>query len=124
MIFGLVTETRSDPEYVRNIAFWVRKLFDLTQLRFETITATQEIRISRTIYLVDTTAGSITITLPPAKDAKGEWFLFKKMASAHSVIIEGNGAETIDGSANISFNVHYDVRKVASDGVQWYVIQP
>jgi hypothetical protein len=125
MIFGLVTETRNDVEYVRNIAFWVRKLFDLSQYRFETITSSQEIRISRTVYLIDASGGAVTVTLPPAKDAKGEWFLFKKTNNGSpNVTIDGNGSETIDGSATITINGHWDVRKLASDGVTWYVIQP
>lgn len=125
MIFGLATETRNDAEYVRNIAFWLRRLFDLTTIRFENITTSQEIRVSRTVYLVDASGGAVTITLPPAKDAKGEWFMFKKTNNGSpNVTIDGNGAETIDGSTTLTISGHWDVRKLASDGLVWHVIQP
>jgi hypothetical protein len=122
MIFGLSTESRNDPEYVRNIAFWVRRLFDLTQFRVETLTTTQEVKITRTLYLVDTTSGSVTVTLPTAKEAKGEWIVFKKIASAHSMIIDGNGSETIDGTTSHTINGKYDTHEIVSDGTAWYIV--
>lgn len=124
MIFGLSTETRSDPEYVRNIAFWVRKLFDMTQYRFESISSSQEIRLTRYVYLVDTTSGVITINLPPAKDAKGEWIKVKLVTGSNKITVDGNGAELIDGSVTHDISVLKECHEFASDGEQWYVVQP
>ena len=91
MIFGLVTETRNDPEYVRNVAFWVRRLFDLTTIPVETLSTDTTLRLTRYVYVVDTSAGIVTVTLPPAKDAKGEWIKVKNLTGTHKVTIDGNG---------------------------------
>jgi hypothetical protein len=123
MIFGLTTETRNDPEYVRNIAFWVRRLFDLTTVRIEELSTSQEVRITRTLYVVDTSAGTVTITLPPAKEAKGEWIKIKKIGASHKVTVDGNGSETIDGALTHDINSNKECHEFVSDGVKWYVAQ-
>ena len=122
MSFGLTIETRNDSEYVRNIAFWVRKLFDGTQATFKTLTITQEVRVGGTIYLVDTTSGSVVVTLPLAKDAKGEYFVFKKIVAANTMTIDGAGAETIDGAITQAFTTQWSVVTIASNGTAWYVV--
>lgn len=124
MIFGLVTETRNDAEYVRNIAFWVRRLFDMTQYSFESISSSQSVRLTRYVYLVDTTSGIITITLPPAKDAKGEWIKIKHVTGSHKITVVGDGSETIDGSATHDITGTKACHEFASNGETWYVVQP
>jgi hypothetical protein len=122
MIFSLTTETRNDPEYVRNIAFWVRRLFDLTQYKVQTLTTTQEIKTTRTLYLIDTTSGNVTVTLPTAKEAKGEWIVFKKIVAANTMTIDGNESETIDGATTQSTTTQWSTLEIVSDGTSWYVI--
>lgn len=49
--------------------------------------------------MVDATSGSLTMTLPTAASSTGKVFYIKKIdSSANSVIIDGAGAETIDGA--------------------------
>jgi hypothetical protein len=122
MSFGLTIETRNDSEYVRNIAFWVRKLFDGTRATFKTLTTTQEVRVGGTIYLVDTTSGSVVVTLPLAKDANGEYFVFKKVVAANTMTIDGAGSETIDGATTQAFTTQWSVVTIASNGTEWYVV--
>ena len=124
MIFGLTTETRNDAEYVRNIAFWVRRLFDLTQYRIETLSANQTLRITRTLYVVDTSGGAVTLTLPPAKEAKGEWIKIKNYTGTHKVTVDGNGSELIDGATTDEINSAKQCKEYVSDGTQWYIGQP
>lgn len=124
MIFGLNIESRNDIEYIRNISFWVRRLFDLTQVRIEELSSNQEVRITRTLYVVDTSAGIVTITLPPAKEAKGEWIKIKRDGSSHKVTVDGNGSETIDGAATHDISSNKECHEFVSDGVKWYVSQP
>lgn len=123
MIFGLTVQSKNDAEYVRSIAFWVRRLFDLSTYQFETITTSQTIRVTRQVYLVNASGGAVTLTLPPAKDAKGEWFLIKKTNNgAPNVTIDGDGSETIDGSTTLTISGHNDHYRIASDGAAWYVV--
>jgi hypothetical protein len=54
-------------------------------------------------YSVDTTAGSVTMTLPTlASTPDGAEFEFYKVVAGNSMVIDGAGAETIEGSANVT----------------------
>lgn len=65
------------------------------------------------IVAADTTASSRTITLPPLADAydarslSGREYIVYKPIAANSLIIEGNAAETINGSANQTLTTQY-----------------
>jgi hypothetical protein len=54
---------------------------------------------SAQVVLVDTTAGDVTLTLPSAASAAE--ITVKNYAGAHKVILDGNGAQTVDGSATV-----------------------
>lgn len=66
------------------------------------------------IVLVTTSGGSVTITLPPAALVPGVEFRIKKMSAANTVTIDGNGSETIDGSATFAFTTQYQSVTVTS----------
>lgn len=72
------------------------------------------------IVLVDTTAGSVTMTLPPARN--GRELIFKKMVAANNMILDGDGAETIDGSATLSVATSLAVRRIKAYSGNWIVI--
>ena len=70
----------------------------------------------RDLYIVDTTAGSVTVTLPQLSTvALGKAFTFYKPVAANSMIVDGYLSETIEGAANETRTAQYavvTVRKV------------
>ncbi len=75
------------------------------------------------IVLVDATAGNVVLDLPVASTNKGALVVVKKLdASANTVTLEANGAETIDGAANKVISTQYDKFTVVCDGVEWWVV--
>ena len=75
------------------------------------------------IISVDATSGAVTITLLPAATA-GEGFVVaikKTDSSSNAVTIDGDGAETIDGSATFSLPTQYEVVSIRSDGANWVI---
>jgi hypothetical protein len=73
--------------------------------------------------LVTTGASDRTITLPTVADNTDRKIVVKKVDSgAGSVIIDGEGAETIDGSATKTMILQYDSTAVVSDGIVWHVL--
>ncbi len=75
------------------------------------------------IELVTATGGAITRTLPAVASSKyHEFTIIKVDSSANAVTIEGNGAETINGAANIELSAQYESVKVACDGTSWYIV--
>lgn len=89
-----------------------------------TASATGDITLtgSPTFIAVDTTAGSVTLTLPLAASAPGHRVEVKKTVAANTLTLEGNGAETIDGAANKSWTTALQSYAVVSDGTQWWVV--
>lgn len=75
-------------------------------------------------YEADTSSGSITFNLPSAASVgNGKGFVFKKTASANSLIIDPNGTETIDdNSANFTLTRQYDTIGIFSNGAEWYQV--
>lgn len=73
--------------------------------------------------LVDTTAGSVTITLPPAADAVGRLpVTIKKVVAANTLTVAADGGDTIDGAASVSWQASGDSREFLSDGTTWSVL--
>jgi hypothetical protein len=75
-------------------------------------------------YSVDTTAGSVTITLPTlATTPDGAEFEFYKPIAANSMVIDGAGAETIEGSANVTRTAQYAFVKLRKASTVWELVK-
>jgi hypothetical protein len=74
-------------------------------------------------YEADTTGGNVEFDLPAAGSVpNGTGFIFKKTAAANSMIIDPNGAETIDDSAtSLTITRQYQVVEILSNVAEWYV---
>ncbi len=86
-------------------------------------TANYTATVNDYVILVDASGGAVTITLPAASTVSGRLYNIKKTdSSANAVILDGNAAETVDGSATISTTTQYQSFTVVCDGTQWWVI--
>ncbi len=75
------------------------------------------------VILVDTSGGGVTITLPPVAAATDRVYVVKKTTTdGNTVTIDGDGAETIDGGATITFTTSRGVRWLYCDGSAWHVL--
>lgn len=72
--------------------------------------------------LCDASGGIFTVTLPPAADNKGLLLYIQRTSAANNVTIDGNGSETINGSATVTLSSQYASRLLISNGVGWSVI--
>ena len=74
------------------------------------------------IHPVDGSAGgSVTLTLPTVANAgDGFTLAFLKTGNTNAVIIDGNGAETIDGSADITLSATLAQVILTCNGTSWY----
>lgn len=71
---------------------------------------------------VDTTAGDVTITLLAlASRTKNRPVYIKKVAGANNVIIDGDGAETIDGAATQTIAILYESLSLIPGASEWYI---
>lgn len=71
---------------------------------------------------VTTGASNRTVTLPTAANNNGRELLIKKVDSGSgTVIIDGEGAETIDGVATHTLVQQYDYMKIICNSTTWFV---
>lgn len=75
------------------------------------------------IYLVNSSGGSITVTLPsPTLNAIIEIKDSTGSANTNSIVIDTPGAETIDGQASYTINSNYGSARLVSDGSNWFLL--
>lgn len=70
--------------------------------------------------LVDTTAGSVAITLPASK--AGKEFEIIKIAAANSVTVDGDGSETICGSTTMLLTTQWSAANMKAVAGGWVLI--
>jgi len=106
-------------------SWWVISQLEV-QSAFDVITASAAYtpnKEDKTI-LVDASSASFTVTLPSAAivDAGKTYTIKRTNAGANTIIVAGNGSETIDGIASIRLNQRFDYLQLQSDGTNWLVI--
>ena len=69
----------------------------------------------------DTAAADVTIALPAAATAKTVYHI-KKLGTTASVIVDADGAETIDGETTVTLTMQYESIMLVSDGTTWNII--
>jgi hypothetical protein len=77
------------------------------------------------VILVDSTAGTVTVTLPTAVNIKGVWYFIKDwkgQSATNNITIATTAGQTIDGGATKVLNVAYVSYMVVSDGANWAII--
>ena len=72
--------------------------------------------------IVDTSAGNVTITLPPAASSSGTILVFKKSSASNTVTIQANASETIDGANTQTITAQYGSLRIICDGTKWWII--
>ena len=88
----------------------------------ETLTASASVSPFSGLVLVDTTSGSVTVSLPPAANCKGQVLHIKKLVAANTMTIDPDGTETIDGAATVASTTQYISYTIISDGAGWLII--
>jgi len=78
---------------------------------------------SPNVILANATSGPITIILPAVATVTDKVFKIKKTdSSKNAVTVDGNGAETIDGSTVMVISFAQTTMEIESDGSAWYII--
>jgi hypothetical protein len=86
------------------------------------ITADHTATIAEDTFLVDATAGNVTVTLPSAANTALRYTVKKADASAHTVTIAAAAGQTIDGAASIAITARWTALTLIPSGGGWYVV--
>lgn len=90
----------------------------------ETITASSD-TLDDTNYFArcDCSSNNITINLPTAAGNTGLTYIIKKIdATGNTVVIDGSGSETIDGSTTVTITSQYTSQTIISNGTNWDIV--
>lgn len=86
------------------------------------VTTTYTILTSDETILANTSGGAFTITLPTAVGIAGKEYTIKNIGSpVNAVTVDGDGAETIDGTATRIITSQNDSITVRSDGTEYWI---
>ena len=72
------------------------------------------------VYLVNTSGGAVTITLPSASSSKGRIYFFKLVEGLSNLTIDGAFSELIDGAETFVLNAVFKSVTLLCDGTSWY----
>lgn len=118
VIYSLV-ELRITAEHLDDITDLLHKLDHYIVEKDAAYTATS----TDYIILVDASTGDITIALPAASSSTNYGLIIKKIdSSGHSVIIDADSTEKIDGEQTIELNLQYSYIHIVCDGDEWHII--
>lgn len=122
---GVPTETDVDAAIAAALANYYTEAEANALLAAKRNVGTIDATLQANTFLVkaDASAGNVTVNLPAAAGAANRIINIKKMdATANTVTVDGNGAETIDSGATAVLTVQWECITVISDGTQWLII--
>lgn len=73
-------------------------------------------------YVVDSTAGNVTVNLPVAADSRGVNYIVFKTVLLNSVILDPAGAELINGAATLTLTPANSWAWCFCDGTGWWAL--
>ena len=111
--------TKSDTLYIGNFEMYPNFL---SGGLVKTITANYTATADDYMFLVDTTAGSVTISLPDPTGLSGKEFVIKKITSSHQVTIDTVGTAKIDGADTHSQNPRWSAHTLKTNGTDYFII--
>lgn len=110
-----------DDDYRFDGSAWVAEAGAMTgKLAITSITGTYPM-VSTDRFIKITGASTFTLTLIAAASFTGR-IVHIKQAGTGDVTIDGNGAETIDGAADLHLDAQWESVTLFSDGTQWLVL--
>lgn len=121
--FSFIPKETNDPRHIGIVGRALRWIIGKFKVEITSITDNYTANTINEFIAADATSGNITITLPDAATFKGYYLNIKKVDSSGNIVtIDGNGSETIDGTATKVISTQYDSVTILSNGTGWYII--
>jgi len=110
--------TKSDTLYIGNFEMYPNYL---SGGLVQTITTNYTATADDYMFLVDTTAGSVTLTFPNPTGLSGKTFIVKKITSGQQVTIDTTGTAKIDGADTHTTNPQWAAHTFVTNGVDYFI---
>lgn len=120
ILLGIVIVEANEVTSIVNSDITEDRVYAIDRWSYTAVSANTTLNDAHKVVTVNATGGARTITLPTAVGITGKVYVIKKTdSSTNGVIIDGNGAQTIDGSTTITIDDQYDTIMIQSDGTNW-----
>jgi len=111
----------------QRLARWADLLTRMQRRKYRAASANTTLTEADDILYVDTSGGTVTVTLPLAASTPGKEFFIKKVAAANTLTVNPAGSDTIDGAASLSWttdDASYTLYSVAttSAAYEWLIL--
>lgn len=87
-----------------------------------TADASRTLLLTEDVIIANATSGTFTLTLPAASNVGKVYEIKKTDSSFNSVIIDGSGSDSIDGTSNKTLNSKNEAIRIVSDGTSWSIL--
>jgi hypothetical protein len=118
---GVVPSTPQSPLYATVQALLDARLAVRVEL-VEADVALEPGASLRSIVLIDTSAGDVTVTLPPLAEMESRSVFLKKVADDNLGIVDAAAADLVDGGLVFNLEMKGEFVELAPAGGQWRVI--
>lgn len=88
----------------------------------KTITANYTATKDDYLFLLDTSGGQITLTLPDPTGLSGKYFAVKKITSGQQVTIDTTGTAKIDGGDTHTMTNQWSAHEIVTDGIDYFLM--
>lgn len=86
----------------------------LQRIQTRLVSAATTVTAGDDVVLVDTSGGSVTVTLPLASQHPNKRVDVKKMTAANTCTVARSGSDTIDGAASTGWTTQYQSKTFVS----------
>jgi hypothetical protein len=111
--------TKRDTLYIGNYEMYPSFL---SGGNVKTITANYTATKDDYLFLLDTTAGQITLTLPDPSGLSGKYFAVKKINAGQQVTIDTVGTAKIDGGDTHTMTNQWSAHEIVTDGIDYFLM--
>ena len=123
ILLGIVLVEANEVTSILNADITEDRVYAIDRWAHTAVSANTTLNDAHYVIAVDASGGSRTITLPTSVGIKGKVYVIKKTDStANVVIVDPNGAQTIDAAANVSLVAQWITVIIQSDGTNWIKI--
>jgi len=120
ILLGIVLVEANETTSIVNADITDDRFFAIDRWAYTEVSTNTTLNDAHKVVCVDATGGARTITLPTAVGVRGKVYVIKKTdSSSNAVTIDGNGAETIEGSATYSLSSQYDTVIIQCTNAGW-----
>ena len=112
-------DTTTTTPVIRDVLKWDGSNWVNDKLNVVNKTAAYTATLADDFITVDTSSGSVTVTLPAVATTTGHEYNIVKITAANTLTVDAAGAELINGATTITTTTQWATIRLVSNGTYW-----